>query len=87
MRAAHRGQAWNAGSGQSVAVADVVRRLVSASGQDLEPDIRGERTARDDVDRQYLDSGAIARELGWSPAWSLDDGLRKTYAWYESALA
>jgi CDP-glucose 4,6-dehydratase len=83
----HRGQAWNAGSGESVAVAEVVRRLVGASGRDLEPDIRGERTARDDVDRQYLDSGAIARDLGWSPAWTLDEGLRKTYAWYESALA
>lgn len=81
------GRAWNAGSGSPVAVAELVGRLVAASGRDLEPDVRGESTARDDVDRQYLDSTAIRDQLGWEPRWSLDEGLRTTYAWYESALA
>jgi dTDP-glucose 4,6-dehydratase len=34
-------------------------------------------------DRRYaMDSGKIARELGWRPRESLDSGLRKTVAWY-----
>jgi CDP-glucose 4,6-dehydratase len=82
-----RGQAWNAGSGSAVAVADLVERLVAVSGRDLDPEVRGETTARDDVDRQYLDSRSIREQLGWEARWSLDEGLRTTYGWYESALA
>lgn len=82
-----RGRAWNAGSGASVAVGELVRRLVAVSGRDLQPEVAGEATARDDVDRQYLDSSAIHDELGWTPQWDLEDGLRRTYDWYESALA
>ena len=58
-------------------------RSIAASGRDVEPDIQGEGTPHGEIDRQYLDSSAITRELGWSPAWDLDRGLRETYAWYE----
>jgi CDP-glucose 4,6-dehydratase len=77
-----RGRAWNAGSGRSVAIADVVRGLVAASGADVEPEIQGVPRPGD-VDRQYLDSTAARDELGWEPRWDLDGGLRRTYAWYE----
>lgn len=83
---AMRGRAWNVGSGSPIAVGDLVGRLVAASGHDVEADVRGEPTARDDVDRQYLDSAAITEQLGWEPAWTLEEGLGATYAWYESAL-
>jgi dTDP-glucose 4,6-dehydratase len=34
-------------------------------------------------DRRYaIDSGKIARELGWKPKESFESGLRKTVAWY-----
>lgn len=80
-----RGRAWNAGSGASVAVVDLVRGLISASGRTLEPDVQGE-TRLGDVDRQYLDSTAARDELGWQPRWDLDSGLRETFAWYERSL-
>lgn len=32
--------------------------------------------------RYAIDSGKIARELGWTPRTSFDDGLRKTVCWY-----
>jgi dTDP-glucose 4,6-dehydratase len=35
-------------------------------------------------DRHYLVDATRMRALGWEPAWSLDDGLERTVAWYAS---
>ncbi len=77
------GRAWNAGNGQPVSVLELVRRLIAASGRELEPEIRGEGKQAGEIDRQWLDSSAIRDELGWEPRWELDRGLAETYAWYE----
>jgi CDP-glucose 4,6-dehydratase len=77
------GRAWNAGQGQLVSVLDLVQRLIAASGKQLEPEVLGEAPGRGVADRRQLDSTAIREQLGWSPAWSLDEGLEKTYRWYE----
>jgi len=82
-----RGRAWNAGGGAPTAVADIVRRLITASGRRLEPEIQGLGGPRDEIDRQWLDSSAIRAELGWSPRRTLDEGLASTYGWYERELA
>jgi CDP-glucose 4,6-dehydratase len=77
------GRAWNAGAGEPIAIADIVRRLARAAGKDIEPDIQG--TPNGTTDRQYLDATAIREELGWEPRWSLDEGLKETYRWYAGA--
>jgi CDP-glucose 4,6-dehydratase len=82
-----RGRAWNAGAGEPVAVMELVRRIIAASGKEIEPDVQGQGTPHGEIDRQYLDSTAIREELGWQPSWDLDRGLAETYAWYERALA
>jgi CDP-glucose 4,6-dehydratase len=81
-----RGRAWNAGAGRPHAVLDVVRRLIAVSGRDVEPEVAGEGTPHGEIDRQFLDSTRIREELGWEPRWELDDGLRETWAWYESHI-
>jgi CDP-glucose 4,6-dehydratase len=82
---AHRGRAWNAGTGEPVSVREVVARLIKAAGKDVEPDIQGEGTPHGEIDRQFLDSRAIKSELGWEPRWTLDDGLAATWKWYAEA--
>jgi len=82
-----RGRAWNAGPDEPVTVIELVRRLIAASGRELEPDVRGSGTPHAEIDRQHLDSSRIREELGWSARWELDRGLAATYAWYERALA
>jgi CDP-glucose 4,6-dehydratase len=77
------GRAWNAGSGRSYPVLQVVQELVAISGRDLEPEIRGSGTPPGEIDRQLLDSRAIREELGWQPIWDLKRGLQATYRWYE----
>jgi CDP-glucose 4,6-dehydratase len=86
-RADLRGRAWNAGHGTPVPVREVVERMVAVSGLDLQPDIQGEGTPHGEIDRQYLDSTAIRKELGWAPDWELDRGLAAAYRWYERRLS
>jgi CDP-glucose 4,6-dehydratase len=83
---AYRGRAWNAGSGEPRAVLEVVTRLIEISGRDVEPEIRGTGVPHAEIDRQYLDSTAIRDELGWTPNWDLDRGLRAAWDWYERTL-
>jgi CDP-glucose 4,6-dehydratase len=82
-----RGRAWNAGNGEPIAVRDLVARLIAVAGADVEPAIEGEGKPAGEIDRQWLDSGAIRAELGWQPKWSLDDGLAETYRWYMQHLS
>jgi CDP-glucose 4,6-dehydratase len=84
---ANHGRAWNAGSGEPVSVLEVVRRLIAISGRDLEPEIRGSGVPHGEIDRQYVDATAIREELGWTPNWELDRGLRAAWEWYERTLA
>jgi CDP-glucose 4,6-dehydratase len=77
-----RGRAWNAGGEAPVSVLEVVSRLIEISGRDVEPEIRGEGPPHAEIDRQYLDSTAIRKELGWEPRWDLDRGLRAAWDWY-----
>ncbi len=77
-----RGRAWNAGWGSPLAVREIVDRLIAVSGADVIPDVQGSGTPHGEIDRQYLDSSAIAAELGWRPRTELDDGLRRTHDWY-----
>jgi CDP-glucose 4,6-dehydratase len=82
---ANWGRAWNAGTGQPVSVRDLVGSLIRVAGADVEPDVQGEGTPHGEIDRQFLDSAAIKRELGWEPRWTLDDGLAATWQWYDEA--
>lgn len=82
-----RGRAWNAGSGRAVAVLEFVRALIRVSGRDTEPEVRGEGTPAGEIDRQVLDATAIREELGWEARVGLEQGLARTWAWYEDRLA
>jgi CDP-glucose 4,6-dehydratase len=81
-----RGRAWNAGWGEPHSVRDVVDRLIAAAGVDVEPEVRGEGVPHGEIDRQYLDSTAIDRELGWRPEVGLDQGLQAAWEWYRDRI-
>ncbi len=42
--------------------------------------------APNEIKDQYLDSSKARRRLGWSPAYPLADGLRRTVDWYRTFL-
>jgi CDP-glucose 4,6-dehydratase len=77
-----RGEAFNAGGGEPHAVREVVERICAIAGTDVEPDIRGTGTPAGEIDRQYVDTTKLRELTGWQPEVGLEEGLRRTVAWY-----
>jgi CDP-glucose 4,6-dehydratase len=79
-----RGEAFNFSNESQVTVIDIVRRILRLMGSDLEPDIRNEAT--NEIRCQYLSAQKARRLLAWAPLFDLDEGLRRTIAWYRANL-
>jgi CDP-glucose 4,6-dehydratase len=79
-----RGEAFNAGSGRPRAVRDVVELICRIAGTDVVPDVRGHGTPPGEIERQYVDASKLSELTGWAPRVSLDEGLRRTVAWYRA---
>jgi len=78
------GEAFNLSLEQPLAVLELVERIQKAVGTALEPDIRAE--ASHEIDRQFLSSAKARDVLGWSPRFTLDDGLAATVDWYRGCV-
>jgi CDP-glucose 4,6-dehydratase len=79
-----RGEAFNFSNERPISVLDLVQRILQLMGSRLTPDIRDE--ASNEIPSQVLSAQKAHAVLGWSPAFSLEDGLRRTIAWYGEAL-
>lgn len=79
-----RGEAFNAGGGRPHAVRDVVALICRIAGTDVEPDVRGHGTPDGEIERQYVDASRLRELTGWAPQVSLEEGLRRTVAWYRA---
>lgn len=79
---------YNIGSGQPIRV----RSLLELVAQTVAPDALkriafGARPYRaDDAPEMYADVTAARRDLGYSPAIGLEEGIRRTVAWYRAHL-
>jgi CDP-glucose 4,6-dehydratase len=79
-----RGEVFNFSTETPLTVRDLVGRILGLMGSPLEPDVRDE--AAHEIPRQFLSAEKARLRLGWKPAWSLDDGLRRTIEWYRAFL-
>lgn len=80
-----RGEAFNFSNELQVSVLDVVRRITAIMGSDLELDVRSE--ANNEIKHQYLNASKAREVLGWSPLFTLDEGLEHTISWYREFLS
>ena len=74
----------NLGSGEEVSIkslAEMIGRLSAFAGA-----IRWDTTKPDGQPRRCLDTSRAAALLGWRAAMPLEEGLRRTIAWYRSTL-
>ena len=71
---------FNAGKGQAVSIKELVRKIVEESGKNIaiEHDL-SQPTIKTSL---FLDCTKAETELGWKPAVSLDEGIRKTIDWW-----
>ena len=80
-----RGEAFNFSYGNQWTVLELARRILACMGSDVQPDVRNE--ASNEIRKQVLNADKARRVLGWSPLFTLEDGLDKTIAWYKEFLA
>ena len=71
----------NVGSGQEVSIAELANILAGVIGYDGK--LVFDRSKPDGSPRKALDSSRLAA-LGWTPQYSLAEGLKQTYAWYRN---
>jgi len=69
----------NVGSGQETSIAELAKILSGVIG--YEGELVFDTSKPDGPPRKALDSARLA-ELGWTPKYSLREGLQQTYEWY-----
>ena len=79
------GEAFNFSNEIQVTVTELVRRILTVMGSDLEPEVRNE--ASNEIRHQYLSAAKARRVLGWGPLFDLDEGLQRTIDWYQEFFA
>jgi CDP-glucose 4,6-dehydratase len=77
-----RGEAVNISYGRPLSVREVVDAILAEAGADLEPVT--EDAAVHEIQDQYLDASRARTQLGWSPAYDFDEGVRRTLEWYRA---
>ena len=76
-----RGEVVNIGTGESVSIAEVARKVVRTMGaSEALITYAGDRPGQ--VFRHTADRSKAERLLGWSPRISFEEGLRRTAGWY-----
>lgn len=78
------GQAFNFSNESEYTVLELVNRILLAMNSALEPKVLNE--ASNEIRHQYLSASRARRVLGWSPLFTLDEGLERTISWYRDFL-
>jgi nucleoside-diphosphate-sugar epimerase len=76
------GRVFNVGRGVPVSVLELIDRLAAAYGLRPVYELGGEFRPGDV--RHLVHDASSIRELGWEPAWSLEDGLVEVVEWIRS---
>ena len=80
------GQAFNFGMDDPRSAHEIVEAIIALSDYpDLRPIVLNH--ASHEIYKQYLSSEKARHILGWTPQYSLEEGLRRTLAWYRAYLA
>ena len=74
------GEAFNLSNETQVTVLQLVERVLAVMKSPLAPTVLGEASC--EIIHQSLDATKARTMLGWSPLYTLEEGLSRTIAWY-----
>lgn len=79
------GQTINLGTGWDISIGNLAQTIFRILGKDaqIEADDQRVRPDASEVDRLCADISKARNLLGWSPKYSLEEGLRKTIEWVQ----
>lgn len=80
------GMAFNIGSGNSIEVREIARRIAQVLGKDTEPEIAGKYRIGD-IRHCFPDISLARQVLGYNPSVQLADGLLDLAAWLDGQVA
>lgn len=75
------GETIDVGSGKDRSVLEVVERIRELAKSDVPVEVGAMRTRADEVWKSRCDPSRARRLLGWKPALSFDEGIRRTIRW------
>jgi UDP-glucose 4-epimerase len=79
------GEVINVATGRQISINELARTMAAVIGTDVEP-VRTEARVGD-VRHSLADIGKARRLLGYEPAIDLEEGLRRTIAWYRRSVS
>jgi len=80
-----KGNAFNLSYGEPLTVIEMISRITTVMQSPLKPIVRNE--ANHEIQAQYLDASKAKKILKWTAQFDLEQGLKKTIAWYRAYLA
>ncbi len=75
---------YNVGLGEAVSIKNLVEKIIDASGKDMS--IKHDLSKPTIKTSLFLDCSKADIELGWRPQISLEEGIRRTIAWYRENI-
>ncbi len=83
------GEVINLGTGSEVSIEEVVKRVIKIVGSDVEVvrDPNRMRPEKSEVRQLVCDNSKARKLLGWTPSYSLDEGLKQTIEWLRENLS
>jgi CDP-glucose 4,6-dehydratase len=79
-----KGEAFNFSNELQITVKELVDRILRSMGATLVPEVRNE--AQREIRLQYLSAEKARKQLGWTPLFTLEEGLARTVKWYREYL-
>lgn len=76
-----KGEAFNFSNELQMTVSQIVEKILSLMGSNLQADIHNE--VSNEILHQYLSAEKARTQLGWKPLFDLEQGLKKTVDWYK----
>ncbi len=78
----------NIGSGKSYSVIDIINKAKKITNSDLiiKYNLANENNSEQFKKEGYADISKAKKILNWSPSYSIEDGLKKTFKWYNNNL-